>query len=97
MSPDLLPAAEKLGFSLSLLGHLAQPMAAWQARGFDGPTEKEAVEIMRQTPCEKRTLAGRCNASGCGRSPDKTTYCVWLIRMGVPCPEKKWPAATATP
>ena len=94
---DLKPAAEKLGWPLEAMPHLYQSLAEWMARDYDGPNEHEAMATMQAIPCDQRTTAGRCNALGCGKSPEKTTYCTWLIRIGTRCPLGKFGATASQP
>lgn len=65
-SPDLAPAAARLGVSLADVGHYAQALARWTAAGF--PTrlqaEIERIEAEHCRPCDAY-LAGRCSECGC--------------------------------
>ena len=78
-SPDLKPAADKLGLPDPIPPSMAQHLAAWLAAGMPERTAEEQQTIAANG-CESRRENGICNALGCNGS-NKTIKCEWLIRM----------------
>jgi len=85
------PAADKLGVSLSDVGHYAQALAQWTAAGF--PVRKQAevdrieAEICR--PCEKY-VDGRCKECGCRVNTSKLAVANKIKMKTQVCPLGKW-------
>jgi hypothetical protein len=95
-SPDLQPAAEKLGVSLADVGHYASALARWTAAGFPirDQAEVERIESEFCKPCPKYTvdplLGGRCSECGCRVSASRFAA-VNKIKMATErCPKGKW-------
>ena len=99
-SPDLKPAAEKLGISWDDVQHYAQALARWTAADFPVRTQEEVARCFRicsggcgdgscKKPCE-HYRKGRCRKCRCGVSQSRIA--VWnKIKMATEdCPEEKW-------
>ena len=96
-SPDLHPAADRLGVPFATIGRYAQALAAWIAAGIPERTPEEQAACMAACHgCEYGTPKPQCRAGGCAsvdHRPDLVSC--WKIATWH-CPEKKWPT-TAQP
>jgi hypothetical protein len=65
-SPDLQPAADKLGVSMADVAHYAYAVARWTAAGFPTrePAEVDRIERELCRPCAEY-VDGRCKQCGC--------------------------------
>ncbi len=103
-SPDLRPAAEKLGIEWKDVPHYAQALAKWTAAGFPTRSQEEVARCLRickgncepsdeirvcKKPCEHYSK-GRCKLCRCNVNLSRFAL-VNKIRMGTEnCPEGKW-------
>jgi len=90
-SPDLAPAAERLGVTMTDVSHYAQAVAKWTAAGFPvrDQAEVERIELELCQPCEKY-VAGRCKSCGC-RVNQSSLAVANKIKMATEhCPQNHW-------
>jgi len=90
-SPDLAPAAKKLGVTMADVSHYAQAVARWTAAGFPVRDQAEVERIERELckPCEKYT-DGRCKQCGC-RVNQSSLAVANKIKMATEhCKDGKW-------
>jgi hypothetical protein len=86
-SPDLEPAAARLGLTLDDCQSFAPQLYQWMKAGYPERPESERAAIAA-TPCESRREDGICRATGCNGN-GKTIKCEWLARMKTSnCPGK---------
>jgi len=89
-SPDLQPAAERLGISLADMGHYAHALARWTAAGFPA---RDQAEVER---CEAICVAcehyrnGRCKKCGCCISKNRVAVLNKAKMATETCPVGKW-------
>jgi len=88
-SPDLSPAAERLGVSLSDVRHYAGALAKWTKAGF--PTREQAEVERIEAICKAcdKYADGRCKQCGCRVNTGPAV--VNKIKMATEnCPLGKW-------
>jgi hypothetical protein len=89
-SPDLAPAAEKLGVPFESIGRYAQIVAQWQAAGCQELAPEQAAA--RKAECETCEFNGEAcgsKASGCGGTVHRPPLKVMQQIPTCRCPEKK--------
>lgn len=98
---SIKPAAEKLGVSLSDVGHYAQALARWTADGYPELTPEEAAaRDLVCVNCDKKRPLGfamektdTCNSKGTGCGSGRNRPPLWILRRlpNCHCPEGMWP------
>jgi hypothetical protein len=89
--PDLVPAARRLGISLSDVGHYAQALARWTLAGFPvrDPAEVERIERELCRPCA-HYVAGRCAECGCRVNQSSLAVANKIAMATERCPKERW-------
>lgn len=89
-SPDLAPAAAKLGLTPEQAVPFHREIAQWIAAGMPERTAEEQAAIAA-TPCESRREDGICDALGCKSGANKSIKCAYLAQMATQsCPLGKF-------
>jgi hypothetical protein len=88
---ELVGAAEKLGISLSDIGHYAAALARWTAAGFPTRSDEETAAIYEQhcRPCPQN-VDDRCRKCGCCVSPSKMALRNKIKMATEHCALRKW-------
>ncbi len=90
-SPDLQPAAERLGVTLADAAHYFQALARWTAAGFPVREQAEVERIEREIcrPCEEYR-DGRCAKCSCQVNSTSWALATKLKMKTEVCPLGYW-------
>ena len=89
-SPDLQPAAERLGISLADMGHYAHALARWTAAGFPTRDQAEVERIEAICVACEHYRNGRCKKCGCCVNKSRMAVLNKIKMATESCPVGKW-------